>query len=116
MPAGLACANRDGREGALPLGTFEGSGTNMKKVALTAVAVLGLGLAACQNNAGEENAANETAVENNAELDTNAATNAGAEASADAALNNLGESAGNVADAAENVASDAANAVDTNNQ
>jgi len=52
----------------------------MKKVAVT-VAVLALGLAACQKNA-ENNAANETAVENNAEVDVNAAT-----ANADEALN-----------------------------
>ena len=37
----------------------------MKKVAVT-VAVLALGLAACNKNNADNNAANETAVENNA--------------------------------------------------
>ena len=45
----------------------------MKKVALT-VAVLALGLAACNKNNADNNAANETAVENTASYDINAAT------------------------------------------
>lgn len=58
----------------------------MKKIAIVTVAVLALGLAAC--NKSTENVANETAVENNAETDLNAAIeNAGVEANADAALN-----------------------------
>ena len=83
----------------------------MKKVAVT-VAVLALGLAACQPKA-EDNAANETAVENNAEYDVNAATN-DATASAENALNaagnaveNAGDAVENLGDAAENAASNA---------
>ena len=45
----------------------------MKKVAVT-VAVLALGLAACNKNEADNNAANETAVENAAATDINAAT------------------------------------------
>jgi hypothetical protein len=74
----------------------------MKKVALT-VAVLALGLAACNKN-DADNTANETAVENNAEYDTNAAT-----VNADAALNaadnaiaNAGEAVDNASDAVAN--------------
>jgi len=76
----------------------------MKKVALT-VAVLALGLAACTKNA-DNNAANETAVENNAELDVNAAT-----ANADEALNAAGnavEDAGNAVDNASDAVANAA--------
>ena len=83
----------------------------MKKVAVT-VAVLALGLAACQPKA-EDNAANETAVENDAEYDVNAATN-DATASAESALNaagnaveNAGDAVENLGDAAENAASNA---------
>jgi hypothetical protein len=83
----------------------------MKKVAVT-VAVLALGLAACTKNT-DNNAANETAVENNAEYDTNAAT-ANATTSADNALNAAGnavENAGNAVDNAQNaVANTAENA------
>jgi hypothetical protein len=78
----------------------------MKKVALT-VAVLALGLAACQKNA-DNNAANETAVENNADLDVNAAT-----ANADEALNAAGNAVDN-AGAAVNNASDAVANTTTN--
>ena len=46
----------------------------MKKVAVT-VAVLALGLAAC-NKAADNTAANDTAVENTASTDVNAAANA----------------------------------------
>ena len=70
------------------------------------VAVLALGLAACQKNA-DNNAANETAVENSADCDVNAATN-DVGASADAALN----AAGNAVDNAGNAVDNAANAVD----
>ena len=78
----------------------------MKKVALT-VAVLALGLAACNKNTADTNAANETAVENNAEYDVNAATN-DATAVADNALN----AAENSANAAGNAVENASNAVD----
>lgn len=71
----------------------------MKKVALTAL-VLAFGLAACQPKA-EENAANETAVENNAEADTNAALG-NAEAAAENALENAGNAVENLGDAAAN--------------
>src|SRR5690348_4138731 len=47
---------------ALPICLFEGSGTIMKKVAIVTVAVLALGLAACNKNNADNNAANETAV------------------------------------------------------
>jgi predicted small secreted protein len=79
----------------------------MKKVAVTAL-VLALGLAACNKNT-DNNAANETAVENNAEYDVNAATNDAA-ASADAALNDAGnavENAGNAVDNASNAVENA---------
>jgi len=59
----------------------------MKKVAIVTVAVLALGLAACNKNNAANNAANETAVENNADMDVNAASNEAVEANADAALN-----------------------------
>ena len=45
----------------------------MKKVAIVTVAVLALGLAACNKNNADNNAANETAVENTASTDVNAA-------------------------------------------
>jgi hypothetical protein len=75
----------------------------MKKVAVT-VAVLALGLAACSKNA-DNNAANETAVENNAELDVNAAT-----ANADEALNAAGNAVENAGNAVDNASDAVANA------
>jgi len=80
----------------------------MKKVAVTAL-VLALGIAAC-NKAEDNSAANETAVENNAEYDVNAATN-DATAVADNALNaadNAVNSAGNAVDSASNAVDNAA--------
>ena len=81
----------------------------MKKVAIVTVAVLALGLAACNKNT-DNNAANETAVENNAEYDVNAATT-DATNSADAALNatdnaldNAGNAVANASNAVENAA------------
>jgi len=65
-------------------GTYKGSGTIMKKVAVT-VAVLALGLAACNKQEAANNAA-DTNVENAAVTDTNAA-NAEVTANADNALN-----------------------------
>jgi hypothetical protein len=79
----------------------------MKKVAVT-VAVLALGLAACQPKA-QENAANETAVENNAEVDVNAATN-DATAVADNALNAAGNAVNSAGNAVENASSAVGNA------
>ena len=88
----------------VPQDVFEGSGKLMKKVALT-VAVLALGLAACNKNNADTNAANETAVENNAAYDTNTATD-NAAAAADTALNAAGNAVENAGNAVEN-ASDA---------
>jgi|1185.fasta_scaffold1804005_1 predicted small secreted protein len=78
----------------------------MKKVAVT-VAVLALGLAACNKQEAGNNAANETAVENNAEYDVNAASNDAA-ASADNALN----AASNDINAAGNAVENAGNTVE----
>jgi hypothetical protein len=58
----------------------------MKTVAVT-VAVLALGLAACNKTGADNNAANETVVENTATTDVNVATNDAVTANADAALN-----------------------------
>lgn len=77
----------------------------MNKTAIVTVAVLALGLAACNKNT-DNNAANETAVENNADLDVNAASN-DATAVADNALN----SAGNAVDSAGNAVDNASAAV-----
>jgi hypothetical protein len=77
----------------------------MKKVAVT-VAVLALGLAACTKNA-DNNAANETAVENNAEVDVNAAT-----ANADEALNAAGNAVENAGNAVDNASDAVENAAD----
>ena len=81
----------------------------MMKFALT-VAVLSLGVAACTNT-DENAAANETVVENTAELDVNAATTDALEANADAALN----AAGNAVDNAGNAVDNAADAVENAN-
>lgn len=67
----------------------------MKKIAIAAVAVLGLGLAACQDNAADNAASTENTIETEAAADTNAAI-AGAE--------NLGAAADNALDAADDVA------------
>lgn len=80
----------------------------MKKVAVT-VAVLALGLAACQDNAADNNASAVNTVETEAEADVNAASNDATNA-ADAALNateNLGEAVENVAEATENAVDNA---------
>ena len=79
----------------------------MKKVAIVTCAVLALGLAACNKNNAENNAANETAVENNGEYDVNAAGN-DVTANADAALN----AAANETNAAGNDVANAQNAVE----
>ncbi|MES2135659.1 MAG: hypothetical protein V4502_01190 [Pseudomonadota bacterium] len=71
----------------------------MKKVAVVTAAVLALGLAACNKNT-DNNAANETAVENTAATDVNAASTDATNA-ADTALNaadNAVENAGNAVD------------------
>ena len=74
----------------------------MKKVALT-VAVLSLGLAACQDNAPDNNASVVNTIETEAEADVNAASN-----SADAAL----DAAGNELDATGNALENTGEAVD----
>ena len=76
----------------------------MKKFAVT-VAVLALGVAACQDNAADNNVSTVNTIEEEAAADTNAAA-----AAADEALNdtaNLGDAAANVADNAEDAADNA---------
>ena len=79
----------------------------MKTFAVT-VAVLALGLAACQKN--DADVTNETAVEANAEYDVNMATNDAAMATengleaADNALDNAANAVENAGDAVENAA------------
>ena len=75
----------------------------MKKLAIVTVAVLALGLGACNKNNTDNNAANETAVENNAETDVNAATNDFVNA-ADNALNATGNAVENAGNAVDNAA------------
>jgi len=81
----------------------------MKKVAIVTVAVLALGLAACNKNNTDNNAANETGVENSASTDVNAATNDSVNA-ADNALNaasNAVDNAGAAVDNAQDAVKDA---------
>jgi len=77
----------------------------MKKVAVT-VAVLALGLAACQPKAEDTTAGNEANVENTASEDVNAAT-----IDAGNAADNALDAAGNAIDAAGNAVDNAADAV-----
>ena len=79
----------------------------MKKVAIVTVAVLALGLAACNKGESTNNAANETVVENTAETDVNAASTEATNA-ADQALN----AAGNEINAAGNAVENASNSVE----
>ena len=81
----------------------------MKKVALT-VAVLTLGLAACQDNAADNEASTLNTVETEAEADLNAAADVSADNALDAAGNaveDAGNAVDNAADATENVAENA---------
>ena len=78
----------------------------MKKVAIVTVAVLALGLAACNKNDTDNTAANETAVENNAEYDVNAATTDSVNA-ADNALNATDNAVANAGNALDNAAANA---------
>jgi hypothetical protein len=78
----------------------------MKKIAIVPVAVLALGAAPCNKSTADNNAATETAVENNAEYDVNAASNESVNA-ADEALN----AAGNSVNATGNAVENASNAV-----
>ena len=92
----------------------KGMETVMKKIALTAVAVLGLGLAACQDNAADNNASTANTIETEAAADTNSALNGtdNLGAATDNALDNAGDSLGNVGNALENTAGAAGNVVE----
>ena len=72
----------------------------MKKVAVT-VAVLALGLAACNKNNADNSAANETAVENTADTDVKVASE-NAMTAADNALNAAGNAVEDAGNAVEN--------------
>ena len=75
--------------------------TIMKKIAIVTVAVLALGLGACNKDNTDNNVANETAVENTAAADVNAADYSAVNA-ADAALNaTVSNDVGNVSNAAD---------------
>lgn len=82
----------------------------MKKIAVT-VAVLALGLAACAKSEDANNmAGNETAVENEAAVDMNAAMNA--ENAAGNALDAASNAIENAGEAVENAGESVANAAD----
>jgi predicted small secreted protein len=81
----------------------------MKKVAVT-VAVLALGLAACQDNAADNNASAVNTVETEAEADVNNATTA-----ADDALNAAGNAVDDAGNAVENAGDAVENAADNAN-
>jgi outer membrane lipoprotein SlyB len=83
----------------------------MKKVAIVTAAVLALGLAACNKNDADNNTANDTAVENTASTDVNAATNDSVNA-ADAALNATDNSVANASNALDSANATAANATE----
>jgi hypothetical protein len=83
----------------------------MNKGAIVTVAVLALGLAACNKNYGDNNAANETAVENNAEYDVNAASNDSVNA-ADNMLNTTDNSVAAAGNTLDNAAATASNVVE----
>ena len=78
----------------------------MKKVTLT-VAVLTLGLAACQDNAADNNMSTLNTVETEAVEDTNTAEN-----SVDNALDAAGNAAENTVEAVENAADATADAAE----
>ena len=84
------------------MGTFGRIETIMKKIAVT-VAVLALGLAACQDNAADSNTSTVDTIENEAAADTNMATVDAANA-ADAALDDAGNAVENAGEAVENAA------------
>ena len=77
----------------------------MKKVALT-VAVLALGLAACQDNAADNNTSTLNTIETEANADTAAAANS---------VDNALDAGGNAVDNAVVTENEAANAVVANN-
>ena len=76
----------------------------MKKFAVT-VAVLALGVAACQDNAADNNVSTVNTIEEEAAADTNAAAGAADEALNDTA--NLGDATANAADNTEDAADNA---------
>ncbi|MEP7316410.1 MAG: hypothetical protein ABI667_06920 [Sphingomicrobium sp.] len=78
----------------------------MKKIALT-VAVLGLGLAACQDNAAD----NEVSTVNTIEMEANADTAAAANA-VDNAMDATANAVDNTANAVDNAADSTENAAD----
>ena len=84
----------------------------MKKFAL--IAVVSLGLAACQDNAPDNATSTLNTIETEAAADTNSAVNAtdNLGASADNALDAAGNATSNVGNAADNVATDVANGQD----
>lgn len=82
----------------------------MKKVALT-VAVLALGLAACEAKTDDANVENDMAVENEAVTDVDAATN-DAGMAADNALDAAGNAIDNAGEAVENAGEAVENATE----
>jgi hypothetical protein len=86
----------------------------MKMTAVT-VAVLALGLAACQDNAPDNAVSTENTIETEAAAGTNGATNDASMAADNAldmagnAIDNAGEAVDNAADAVENSADNATN-------
>ena len=84
----------------------------MKKIAL--IAVVALGLAACQDNAPDNATSTLNTIETEAAADTNSAVNAtdNLGASADNALDAAGNSTANAVDATGNTAVDVANGQD----
>ena len=84
----------------------------MKKIAL--IAVVALGLAACQDNAPDNAASTLNTIETEAAADTNSAVNAtdNLGASADNALDAAGNSTANGVDATGNATADVANGQD----
>ena len=91
-----------------------GMETDMKKIAIAAVAVLGLSIAACQDNAPDNAVSTENTIETEAAADTNSAI-AGTEnlgAAADNALDAAGNSLSNAGNSIENAAEDVANGQD----
>ena len=82
----------------------------MKKVAtVVTIAVLALGLAACNKKDADDNTANETAVENTASTDVNAASNDSVNA-ADNALNAASNEVSNAGAAVNNASAAVSNA------
>ena len=78
----------------------------MKKIAVT-VAVLALGVAACQDNAADNNVSAVNTIEEEAAADTNSGL-----AAADEALNDTANLGADAANAADNAADATANAAD----